>query len=282
MTRHDRPASADHRGARPGRAATAPAGGDRLLEVQGLQTSFHTRDGVVRAVDGIDFHVDRGEILGLVGESGCGKSVTSLSILRLVAAPGRIEAGEVLFDGRDLLDAARRARCARSAATASAMIFQQPHVVAQPGLGRRPPDRRGARDPPRHEAARPPAAGRSSCCEMVGIPDPERRLKALPARDVRRHGPARDDRDGPRLRARAAHRRRADDRPRRDDPGPDPRPDARPPATRPARPSSSSPTTWAWSPRCATGWRSCTPARSSSRPTSPRCSATRSIRTPGA
>ena len=61
-----------------------------LLEIKGLRTSFHTRDGVVRAVDGIDFHVDRGEIMGLVGESGCGKSVTSLSIMRLVAKPGRI------------------------------------------------------------------------------------------------------------------------------------------------------------------------------------------------
>ena len=77
--------------------------GERLLDVKGLRTSFATRDGVVRAVDGIDFHVDRGEIVGLVGESGCGKSVTSLSILRLVASPGRIEAGEVWFDGRDLL-----------------------------------------------------------------------------------------------------------------------------------------------------------------------------------
>ena len=62
--------------------------GDRLLEVRGLQTSFHTRDGVVRAVTGVDFHVDRGEILGLVGESGCGKTVTALSILGLIAAPG--------------------------------------------------------------------------------------------------------------------------------------------------------------------------------------------------
>ena len=65
--------------------------GDGLLEVRGLQTSFYTRDGVVRAVTGVDFHVDRGEVMGLVGESGCGKSVTSLSILRLIAPPGRID-----------------------------------------------------------------------------------------------------------------------------------------------------------------------------------------------
>ena len=72
----------------------------------------------VRAVDGIDFHVDRGEIMGLVGESGCGKSVTALSIMRLVAKPGRIEAGEILFDGQDLLTLPDE-RCARSAATGS-------------------------------------------------------------------------------------------------------------------------------------------------------------------
>ena len=94
--------------------------GDRLLDVRGLQTSFHTRDGVVRAVTGIDFHVDRGEVMGLVGESGCGKSVTSLSIMRLIAPPGRIEAGEVMFDGQDLLEAPRPRDAARSAASASA------------------------------------------------------------------------------------------------------------------------------------------------------------------
>ena len=77
--------------------------GERLLEVRGLRTSFHTSDGIVRAVTGVDFHVNRGEIMGLVGESGCGKSVTSLSILGLVAKPGRIEGGEIIFDGQDLL-----------------------------------------------------------------------------------------------------------------------------------------------------------------------------------
>ena len=81
-----------------GRGDEAP-----LLDVRGLQTSFHTGDGVVRAVTGLDFSVYRGEVMGLVGESGCGKSVTSLSIMRLIAPPGRIEAGEVLFDGTDLL-----------------------------------------------------------------------------------------------------------------------------------------------------------------------------------
>ena len=62
-----------------------------LLDIRGLKTSFHTREGVVRAVSGIDFHVDRGEIMGLVGESGCGKSVTSLSIMRLLGANGRVD-----------------------------------------------------------------------------------------------------------------------------------------------------------------------------------------------
>ena len=154
--------------------------GDRpLLEVNGLKTSFYTRDGVVRAVDGINFHVDSGEIMGLVGESGCGKSVTSLSILRLVANPGRIEGGEVLFDGTDLLKLPdgdmRKIRGDRIS-----MIFQQPTVVAEPGLGRRQPDRGGPPDPPRHERQGRPVAGRRPAPKMVGIPDPERRLKAYP------------------------------------------------------------------------------------------------------
>ena len=98
---------------------------------------------------------------------------------------------------------------------------------------------------------------------MVG-PDPSAGSRS-PACPVGRHGPAGHDR-WPSPVSRAAHRRRADDRPGRDHPGPDPRPHARSRPT-PGRPSSSSPTTWAWWPRCATGWRSCTPARSSSRPT---------------
>ena len=73
-----------------------------LLEVRNLKTYFFTEDGVVKAVDGVDFFVDPGEILGLVGESGCGKSVTSFSILRLVDEPGKIVDGEIYFEGRSM------------------------------------------------------------------------------------------------------------------------------------------------------------------------------------
>ncbi|NCA13752.1 MAG: ATP-binding cassette domain-containing protein, partial [Proteobacteria bacterium] len=75
-----------------------------LLEVRGLQTHFATSDGLVRAVDGVDLEIRPGQVLGVVGESGCGKSVTALSIMRLLAAPaGRIAGGQVLFEGRDLV-----------------------------------------------------------------------------------------------------------------------------------------------------------------------------------
>src|SRR2546427_9094306 len=102
-----------------------------LLDVRNLQTSFHTSDGVVRAVTGVDFHVNRGEILGLVGESGCGKSVTSLSIMRLIPPPGKIEAGEVLFNGRDLLKLSN-SEMRKVRGEAISMIFQQPTSSLNP------------------------------------------------------------------------------------------------------------------------------------------------------
>jgi ABC-type dipeptide/oligopeptide/nickel transport system ATPase component len=149
-----------------------------LLEVKGLRTSFYTRDGVVRAVDGIDFHVDRGEIMGLVGESGCGKSVTSLSIMRLIASPGRIEGGQILFDGQDLLklssDAMRRIR-----GDGISMIFQQPQSSLNPvwDVGKQIAEvleiHRGMRKGPARDRA-------LELLRMVGIPDPVRRLKAFP------------------------------------------------------------------------------------------------------
>jgi oligopeptide/dipeptide ABC transporter ATP-binding protein len=102
-----------------------------LLSVEGLQTHFETGQGVLRAVDGMSFSIERGEVLGLVGESGCGKSVTSLSIMRLVPPPGRVAAGRVLFEGEDLLakdaEAMRRVRGARIA-----MVFQEPMTSLNP------------------------------------------------------------------------------------------------------------------------------------------------------
>ena len=102
-----------------------------LLEVIGLSTWFHTRDGIVKAVDGVSFEVRRGEVLGLVGESGCGKSVTSLSIMQLVPSPGRNEGGEVLFDGESVLDMSRRELESLRGERIS-MIFQQPQSSLNP------------------------------------------------------------------------------------------------------------------------------------------------------
>ena len=152
--------------------------GDRLLTVRGLQTSFATRDGVVRAVTGIDFHVDRGEILGLVGESGCGKSVTSLSLLRLVAPPGRIEAGEVVFDGKDLLTVSdEEMRSLRG--NRISMIFQQPTSSLNPvfNVGMQVGEVLELHRNMKRKAARDRAA---ELLRMVGIPDPVRRLAAFP------------------------------------------------------------------------------------------------------
>ena len=102
-----------------------------LLEVKNLKTYFPTRAGLVRAVDEVSFYIDRGELLGLVGESGCGKSMTALSIMRLIAPPGKIVAGEILFDGQGLLQLSNREmRDVRG--NDVAMIFQDPMTSLNP------------------------------------------------------------------------------------------------------------------------------------------------------
>jgi peptide/nickel transport system ATP-binding protein len=105
---------------------------ERLLEVRGLKTHFKTDDGWVHAVDGVDLYIDAGETLGVVGESGCGKSVTAFTIMRLVPLPpGRIVAGEILWRGRDLIalnDDEMRAIRAREIA----MVFQEPMTSLNP------------------------------------------------------------------------------------------------------------------------------------------------------
>jgi oligopeptide/dipeptide ABC transporter ATP-binding protein len=152
-----------------------------LLEVQDLRTHFHSRAGAARAVDGVGFSIEAGQTLALVGESGCGKSVTAFSILRLVAdPPGRIVGGEIMFEGRDLLrldEAAMRA----VRGDRIAMIFQEPMTSLNPVftigdqiaeavmLHRRAPRRTAL------ERAR-------ELLEQVGIPEPGRRLREYPHR----------------------------------------------------------------------------------------------------
>jgi len=108
-----------------------PYRGERILDVRNLQTYFFTEDGVVKAVDGVDFYVNRGEVIGLVGESGCGKSVTSFSIMRLVGVPGKIVGGEVVFDGRDLLQVPE-SEMMHIRGNRISMIFQQPTSCLNP------------------------------------------------------------------------------------------------------------------------------------------------------
>jgi oligopeptide/dipeptide ABC transporter ATP-binding protein len=151
----------------------------RLLEVVDLQTHFRTRSGVVRAVDCVSWDIAEGETVALVGESGCGKSVSALSVMRLVAPPaGQIVGGRILFKGRNLLtldeEAMRRVR-----GREIAMIFQEPMTSLNPVLtiGRQLTE--GLET---HLGMSKPAA-RARAVEllgMVGIPDPERRLSQYP------------------------------------------------------------------------------------------------------
>ena len=106
---------------------------ETLLEVKNLQTHFYTRTGIAKAVEGVSFSLDEGETLGLVGESGCGKSVTSLSIMRLIDHPGKIVGGEVLFKGEDILDMDQDA-LHKLRGGQIAMIFQDPMTSLNPVL----------------------------------------------------------------------------------------------------------------------------------------------------
>ena len=150
----------------------------QLLSVRDLHTSFHTLDGVARAVDGISFEVAEGETLGLVGESGCGKSVTALSILRLVDRPGRIESGEILLRGRNLLGLSKREmRHVRGGQIS--MVFQEPMTSLNPvfTVGNQ------IIEAVRLHQKKGPEEARELAVDMlrrVGIPNPEQRVDEYP------------------------------------------------------------------------------------------------------
>jgi len=152
---------------------------DILLYVKDLHTYFYTYGGVVKAVDGIDFFVRRGETLGLVGESGCGKSVTALSILRLIQQPpGQIVKGRILFDGQDLLSlTSERMRQIRG--NSISMIFQEPMTSLNPVL--RVGDQIAESLRLHQGVSKREAMDRAvEMLRKVAIPDPEKRIKDYP------------------------------------------------------------------------------------------------------
>ena len=151
---------------------------DPTLQVAGLRTHFFTRQGVVKAVDGVSFEVKRGKILGLVGESGSGKTMTGFSIIGLVDPPGRIVAGEIRLNGRDLR-ALTPAEWQAIRGDRIAMIFQDPMMTLNPVL---------RIDTQMIEAVRAHAAVSAEAARerarealvRVGIPSPDERLRAYP------------------------------------------------------------------------------------------------------
>ena len=149
-----------------------------LLEIKGLKTYFYTEDGVVKAVDGIDFDVKKGEILGLVGESGCGKSVTALSIMQLINSPGRIVDGEMTFKNLDLRSLSTR-EIQGIRGNRISMIFQQPQSSLNPVIT--VGDQLAEVFEIHADMEQEEMWERSvELLRMVGIPDPEQKALAYP------------------------------------------------------------------------------------------------------
>ena len=149
-----------------------------LLEVENLQTHFATPGGVVRAVEGISFHVNAGETVAIVGESGCGKSVTAMSILRLIAEPPGKIAGRVTFDGRDLLSLSEP-EMRQIRGNAVSMIFQEPMTSLNPVLT---VGKQIGETVQLHQGMNSADAERKAVemLTLVGIPAPARRVKEYP------------------------------------------------------------------------------------------------------
>ncbi|UCH58480.1 MAG: ABC transporter ATP-binding protein [Anaerolineales bacterium] len=149
-----------------------------LLEVKNLKTYFFTEDGVVKAVDGVDIYINPGEVLGLVGESGCGKSVTSLSIMRLIGVPGKIVEGEILFEGKSLITLPE-SEMVQMRGNRMSMIFQQPQSSLNPvfKIGDQVAEVLQIHQSMSKEKAWQEAV---KLLRLVGIPDPENKAKSFP------------------------------------------------------------------------------------------------------
>lgn len=152
---------------------------ERLLQVRNLKVHFRTDDGILHAVDGVDLHIHRGETLGVVGESGCGKSVTAMTIMRLLAMPpGFIADGEILFEGRDLVQASN-AQMRKTRSREIAMIFQEPMTSLNPVFSVGEQIAEALR---LHEGLSRPQAIASTIdmLALVNIPKPEKRVHDYP------------------------------------------------------------------------------------------------------
>src|SRR5437764_5087631 len=151
---------------------------EALLHVESLRTSFFTSDGIVHAVDNVSFNVRRGEAVALVGESGCGKSVTAMSIMRLVAPPGKITGGAIKFRGRDLADLSER-EMRNVRGNDIAMVFQEPMTSLNPVFKIGAQVAEAVRI---HQKVSKKEAWKKAgeMLELVSIPDPIKRLDDYP------------------------------------------------------------------------------------------------------
>jgi oligopeptide/dipeptide ABC transporter ATP-binding protein len=149
-----------------------------LLEVEDLKVEFTTADGAVRAVDGVSFQIRNGETLGLVGESGCGKSVTALSVLRLIAPPGKIAGGRIRYRGSDLLSVSEP-EIRKIRGKQIALIFQEPVAALNPVFTVGSQISEAIRV--HHRITRKEAMAEAvRLLRLVQIPDPERRIHEYP------------------------------------------------------------------------------------------------------